>query len=1175
LIGTGKSFLSTRIISWGSDNSSPFAYFYFRGGNPETRSVLQALRDVAYQLSEIDAYYGKQVLRRVHSADDIKTVSSAYRRLFLQPFEDDTRGKPLRAVLDGVDEAYPSEIQQLFAELVPDDNGRVEKGKSRVQLLLAGRSYISDTLSNHIDQSENAHLYTTVHVTPERNSSDVKAFITEGVMHSRILNRSPMELKQEIINTMERRVDGLFILARFMLEEVNRKRRANSILQSLESYPKEINGMLKQTLASLAAAITDEDAEDLNEVLTWVTCAEQALTLEQLEAVLIMRFGDPPLRFEETLRRQHSVFVELRREDGLTTDDLIKYHQDVRRKQKRDSGSGSGSRPRRSSSAGKESPRRTLSPTQKMINSARRRTSPVLFGSSPDRHFSPSRSPDLVEPDEELEFRSKASTTTVNFFHASIREFFRDEDTSAVSREAGIPTIGFDITAARTHVLMTCLRIFNDERWFQKQRLGTRRQAIRQYAAWYWQEHVEDLELDLVDKEDKRTLGKYIYNMLADEHIIYEWTILYEANDEGLEILTDAHIKVLERWLSDADVRSGLDPIAQEWAGKAVVEANGITKKIGRLYAKAWISESFDKYVPTRFCFKIVQSIAFMDEGYKWSDSMCHWTQITDKKRIEKALDWAAEPKTAHWYRRVGSTYLVSGMHAEALEHYDEALKLDKNSVETLGRKAYCLWVEKRYREALNLTLECEGIEDKIIAAAQVSEAKLKASKWRLYKDHFLIARCYYRLGEVENAMGYFQKAINSVGQAKLDASERFEPVIGYLAVLATENRHADMIRLIQELSIQPTGPKDQMSRLLDLILFVFNKPLILEWIPKSAARVGEVDFLLERLEMAVGIAHDTRDHLKVLYLRLAIAITLIYGRRIEEAFELLEKIAFTEYRPRGNVPTRQAYATSFQKLAGLYKDRALHAGVSSPQSDKWISQLEQVRQSQITHHNLDMPVNMLGSDVNVAAIYLALFHRLKGEGVQAEGLLGDLIVESCEILEDEDTQNDEYALENLLRLFVAADDLTNARALAVSMRRLNPDAQLGTPADSPVRLREGVQAVEPKLPDIQSANRSCAQCLDIIAPEEEFFICRMCIESYCRKCMTEVIKQPGNRTGESTRGDTVICRSDHEWITVPPLGVLLHRGELWLGDGQVRGFIGWKDEVKKLWSRRGASRKH
>ena len=1171
--GTGKSFLATRLISWGTENLSHLGYFYFRSNNPDTRSVLQALRDVAYQLSESDGFYGKQVLQSVRSGDDIKTIAGAYRRLFVEPFDEDTRHRRLHVFLDGIDEAEPGEMEELLAQLVPiEAETRPKKGGSVIQFALIGRSYMSDIVTSHLDAPNSAHSLTVIQVTPDRNADDVRAYIKEGVTHSRILSRSSAEFKKQVIDTMEKRVDGLFILAKLMLADMNRKRRPTSILESLASFPAEINGILKQNLANLSATIGEEEAADLNEMLRWTTCAEQALTLEQLEAILILRFDDPPFRFEDTLRGQYACFFELEREDGLTTDDLTKDHERLQREQRR--GSTPTERVRRSSSVGKKSPKRNISPGQKFSQSGRRRTSPITLDTDVRRHFSPTRSPTGSSPfrrsgegfdsDTELEYRSKKSSTTVSFFHISIREFFRDMDKTNGTTTGSGPKIGFANVEAKTHVLKTCLRIFDDKGWFVNKRLGKKKHAIKQYAAWYWQEHLKSLNPKDVDKDDKRIIGQQLYRMLTDEEVIYDWSILYERSDEGLEVMTDNNMKAIRTWMQDPEVVASLEPDARKWAEKSSATPIGMVEKIGRFYAKAWLDEKYEGYIPTKFCFKIVQSIAFMDEGHKWSDSQCHWTDIPVAERISKATKWARFKKTAHWFRRVGSTYLTTGMHTEALEHYNEALMLDKNSVETLGRKAYCLSVDQQHGEALELTLECEKEEEKLIASGKLSEGQLAASRWRLYRDHYLIAQCYYRLAEVDLSIEYFQKAITSVDSANMEYSERFEPVIALLEVFAAENRHSEMMKLIQGQSLQAAGPRREQSRLVDLLLAQHNQSLVLDWVPKAACKTDQADFLIDRLQLSIEFAIEKRDALKELYLRLALGTTLIYSRNVEEAIDVFEQISLIEYRPRGNVPTRQAHAISFQKLASLYKYEVLRAGIANPEADRWMQRLETVQDKQSSHQNLEMPASMLGSDINAASVYLSLFYRLRGREPEAEALLSALIVESCEILEDEELRNDEFALENLLKLFVAAGDETNARALAVSMRRLNPEASISTLSDSPIQQRGHV---EPKLPDIQSSNRSCAQCLEIIAAPVEFFMCRYCLDSYCRRCVEKVIKPSKHKFTEG-----IVCRADHEWFNVQPLAKNLHTGEV-LVDGQVIPFGTWKNGIRRRWERKSGGR--
>ncbi|KAM0288554.1 hypothetical protein ACHAO9_006918 [Fusarium lateritium] len=1170
--GTGKSYLTTRLISWGAEKIPRLAYFYFRDNNPETRSVLQALRDVAYQLSESDPFYAKQLLKNLRSIDEIRTIPSAYRKLFVQPFQEDTQPKTVYIFLDGVDEADSTEVEELLEQLGSDDESVRRPKHIKLQVALIGRTYLTEVVTYALDpDNRGSQVITTLHVTPDRNADDVKMYIEDSVWHLRNLTRTPPDFRQKIIDAMIKQADGLFILAKFMLEDISRKRHPQSILTSLKSYPKEINGIIAQTLKNLSETLYEDQTKDLNEMLQWASCAEEVLSLEQLEAVLIMKFGDPPFHLEETLRGQYACFFELEREDGLTTDDLIREHEKQQRIKNGDLGSGrrssSASRPGSGRSGSPKSPtifgRQTGTPDLARNLSPLRRASPTQALSpvrgSPGRGVSPAANSDLFDPMSDMDFRSSKTNTWITFFHSSIKGFFSTENSAKLGSG-----IGFDPLISRIHILKTCLSIFTHKAAFEKHRLGpSGRESIKQYAAWYWQEHLAVLDPATVPGPEKKELGQYVYKMLTDDNIILDWTLMYEKNDEGLDVLTDANMKGLKRWMGDPDVLSSLTPEAREWASKGVKESPGIFKPIGDLYARAWLSEDFKKYVPTLFCFKIVQSIAFMQEGYSWSDCNNHWTEIPVDKRIVKAAEWAKIPESAHWHRRCGSTYLTNNMNNKALSHYDQALALDNNSVETRGRIAYCLSRDGRFKEALEQALKCEVIEQESIASGKLDEQALKSCKWRLYKDHIVIACCYEELNKIDQALEYFLKSMKSGKDAGLDrreCKEYFEPELGYLELMATENRHEAVIQFLKQLSGQVTDAEQNRTRLVDFLLEFHNKPLVIDWIPKAASKVGETEFVYDRLLFTIDVATATRDPLKALYLRLSLGATYTYSRDIDAALDLFEGITQLGYRPRGNVPTRQAYALAFQKLASLYKERVLHAGLKTPEADSWLEDLEKIKQKQNRHQNLDMPIEMVGSDVNTAAIYMILFNRLLGRSSSTDRDLRQLINDSLDILSDDDVQNDEYALDNLLGLFIAADDIENALALSQSMRKVDPKILTSTPNDSPV-----LQRMEPKLPEIQTMRQNCAQCLDLIPPSDEYYICEYCMETYDAKCMA-VIKGEGNKT--SDHRDDLICRSDHKWFTVPTLGRVLHRGEILLVNGKVASFGEWKTGLEHKWGR-------
>ncbi|KAM0466778.1 hypothetical protein ACHAPV_000287 [Trichoderma viride] len=1155
--GTGKSFLTSRIITWGLESLPHLGYFFFSANDPETRSVLQALRDVAYQLSENDAIYAEKLSKQLRSSDEIKTIPSAFRRLFVQPLQEDTRDTTLYIFFDGIDEAEQSDVEQLLSLLAPGDDTESEP-RLKLQFAFTGRSYLAETVSAALDPNSAGQVFTTIYVTPECIADDVSAFITDGVRRSRILSRSPDDFKQEVIESMKKQVDGLFILAKFMLNEINQKRHPSSILRSLKSFPKEINGMLNETLANLSVTISEEDARDLTEMLRWVSCAEESLTLEQLEAALIMRFGDPPLRLEESLRGQYACFFALEREDGLTTDDLVK---DFVRTQREAHPEGSHSpspspRLRALSGSSTSSPRRGVSPMGR--DSGILGTSPPTAELPSPRHFSPARSPGILDTSNEIEFRSNPSTTYVTFCHASVRQFFRESNANITHATKGGVAIGFDLKTARINILKTCLRIFNDRAWFDKLELDHGKEAIKQYAAWYWQEHLAALDPATVALEDKNELGMRIFNMLTMENVIYDWSIMYEKNDEGLEVLTDSNIQALHKWLNDPEILMGLTAEAKDFVTTQAKEDLGICQAIGRFYSKQWLSKDFISYVPTLFCFNIVQNVAFMSDGHPWSQAQIRWSETRIEDRVRRAIEWSNYPPTAHSHRRLGSTYLMLERYSDALMQYNKALELDPNNVGTAGRIAYCLSKYGHYSEALAQALQCAEIEEKSIRDGSLQGFALTSCNWRLYKDYLLIARCSYLTGKMEAALQYFRKAIDSAPNAHLKPSERFEAEVEYLGVLANANLHSEMMSLLQEMANKADGKGKESGYLTDLLLQNCDKPLVMDWIPKAACKTGKVELMLNQFDKAIETARGS-NQMGVLYLRLAYGTTLAYNRDLDGSIEIFERISLVEYRPRGNVPTRHGHATSFQKLSSLYKQKILQTDLKSSEAMEWIQKLEQIQEKQSKNQNFDVPADKYGSDVNIASVYLALFYRLLKDEPKARQLLGNLIINSLDLLLDDEPRNDQYAVENLLQAFIAANDTEDAQALARSMRKVNRAVAMATPLASPTLTR-----MEPKLPDIQSVDKWCAQCLNNISTTENLYLCRLCVDAYCETCLKGTIRQPGNKTCD--RRTDIVCRSDHDWFTIQPLNQFLHTGEILWGDGMVKDFREWENALRARW---------
>ncbi|PKS12340.1 hypothetical protein jhhlp_001640 [Lomentospora prolificans] len=1129
--GTGKSYLTSRLISWMEDllsqtseaSADSIGYFFFRENNPETRSVNQCLRDIAYQLSEDDAFYGKQILRKLQSRDEIKTIPSAVRSLINTPCATDTRTRKIYLFLDGVDEAEKAEVEELLP-LLTDLPEKYQTTK--VQLALIGRNIMTETISIYLDEDASSQQLRTVHLTPELVAQDVRLYIIDEVRRSRVLRRTQPRFKEQVVEKMTKQVDGLFILARIMISDLNRKSHPRMILESLEEFPREINGTLYKMMEQLSATLSEAHAADLNEALIWVTCAEQTLTLEQLETILELKFGDPAVNLEETLRTQFSSFFTLDREDGLTTADLYQRHNDQN--------PGSGTSPRSAS----RSPARSRSPAGSR--------SPLNPWESPD--FS---SPAMVD------FNSNKKTTTVQFFHASITEFLRDDISTNVKAKSGGPAIGFDLVEARIHVLKTCLRILLEPKSFQR---NPENGPMWQYATWYWQEHLVSVDKSRVSRKDKQYIGRCLYMLLTRRKNMLDWT----QEEESLKLFTDVNIDCLQRWMSDTEVLSGLDEESRDWAITAASKPGGLVQKIGRLYAHAWLDPEFGLYIPTMTCFQIVHSVAYIQDGHTWNDSDFQWSSIPPRVRMRRALTWSNIPKTAHSLRRVGSTYLNLGLHDEALKFFDEALPLDGDMVETCGRIAYCYMKNRQYDRALVKHLMCESLEERLIATGKFTTNRDKDfSRWRLYTNRLQIAKCYDKLGRVEDAIPYFQKAILNAYEP-----EKFEPEEAYLEVLAAHNRHELIMKLLDWMDDNP-GKSVGGSRLTDFLVAQASGTSDSEWIiPKTACIRGRVETMISRYQIAIEATERAQDTSAQLNLRLSLASLKYFSRDYIGALAILDDISAIGGHPRGSVLVRTLYALSMRSRAQVYKQMIVTVGAKSPAAEPLLQKLEQLQNSHLTKNQVkELPQRLNGINVNDASLYLGLLYAQMGRTAESQKLLSTIIIESIAILNDDEPQNDSHALENLSRALVAIGDTENATALFQSMRRYADDS-LGSASVSELGVNEP-RLCDPFLPFSRPHPLMCLQCLNTLTTTERFYICTRSLDPFCETCLNTLIKVEKNTTVEGS--PNLVCRIDHDWFSVEPLRTTLRRGEILIGS-QVARIADWEEKIKKRWGNIGAS---
>ncbi|KAF7586870.1 hypothetical protein BBP40_008217 [Aspergillus hancockii] len=637
--GAGKSFLAANIIS-GLEQFSPsvqrrspisIGYYFFKDDNPQTMSFHQALRDLAFQLSKSDPLYQKY-LRTIEEYEQISTLESAWRLLFVDYFlKKPNIESTAYILLDAVDEALDEE-RRIFVGLAKD----LYSNKSRLQLAIVGRPYISDQLLEGLEGQA-----PTLHVTKQKNSGDISRYIHANIKKSPVLRRVSAKLRDEIVDRLSAGAEGMFLWVNLMLQELVKKRNETSMRKALEQAPRGLKEMLRHVLASFSESSNEEELEYLNEMLLWVTCANQPWRLAEVEAILRLKSpeGDGMIDLEGALRRQWASFFTLHREDGLTTAELENglAHLDG------------------------------------------------FDGSDDDEKLGADEASE--DMDYFMDFNSKTDTTTVTFCHASIGDFLRDELEDKVSAKEGHIAVGVNYLEAKAHIQKSYLRLITDPEFATK---ANDSGHMLRYAARHWGHHLLTTVPSECSLEDKREIAKMLLTVFRSEESMLNWL---GENDWALPT---AAIKAVRQWWQEQDVLEFLSPEEKEFISTTEDEPVNTFKPVVMFCAKTWLREDQLNINPM---VSIIWRYQMLVRGEEFHD---HGRDMTAEEVVE-AAELGGSEKTSRWFRRCATALRQTGYTEEALHYGTKAMELDPGDWRTLREIAETYQEQDDWQKSIEL----------------------------------------------------------------------------------------------------------------------------------------------------------------------------------------------------------------------------------------------------------------------------------------------------------------------------------------------------------------------------------------------------------------------------------------------------------------------------------------
>lgn len=509
--------------------------------DPDLRSFKKALRTLSYAICQNDHVYARHVAAVCSFPEDIRTTSMIWQKLFLDFFckESHDLANAVYVIIDGLDEALEEERRNFLELLKVFQDGSSGGTKLRVQIVLIGRPDLNQVVSDMLGDD-----IPTITISAENNSADIIEYVRTSVAKIKILRKVPKELRAEVVSALTNSADGMFLWVDLMLQEIATKTHQNRIREALKSAPKGLKDTIRHVLERFSQDLEQDDIDDLNELLTWVTCAQRPLTLSELDDAMKIKSKDGTgiIDLEGQLRNRFASFFSVSREDGLSTNDLQKSLMRYFVDNENENVEGEAGR----------------------------------GDSSED------------ELDAEMEIQSDLLTTEVTLAHASIGDYLRDET------EMKKTAVGIDINQSHVYITITLMSLISDQSLFEK----WKETEFMSYACNHWQDHLRSIKTDAVDKTTKAKITANLLNMIRDATMASRW-MSKQRTLEKTWFNQDRNRSRLRDWLQDAqaDIPDKISEVDLEWIRSLYPKTHAdVMDLAAEIVAKEWLrSHSWDR----------------------------------------------------------------------------------------------------------------------------------------------------------------------------------------------------------------------------------------------------------------------------------------------------------------------------------------------------------------------------------------------------------------------------------------------------------------------------------------------------------------------------------------------------------------------------------------------------
>ncbi|KAL8736836.1 MAG: hypothetical protein Q9181_002279 [Wetmoreana brouardii] len=273
LPGCGKSVLSSFVIEQLQDLGYSCQYFFFRAGDQSKRTVNLMLRSLAYQIAAQVPQLRKQLQKLADDALQLEKAEgrTLWQKVFASYLYKLQLRKPLYWVVDALDECEaPQKLLSLFSS--------ISQSQTPLRIMFVGRN--TPALSSAFQRMQDSIQLDTV--AADGATEDLELYVSKEIEYM----RGGPHLKDRITRMICKMANGNFLWVHLVLKEILQCHTEAGIEQALRELPPELEPLYQRIEKTLANTLRSGDRELSKRIMTWIICAQRALTLEELSEAL-------------------------------------------------------------------------------------------------------------------------------------------------------------------------------------------------------------------------------------------------------------------------------------------------------------------------------------------------------------------------------------------------------------------------------------------------------------------------------------------------------------------------------------------------------------------------------------------------------------------------------------------------------------------------------------------------------------------------------------------------------------------------------------------------------------------------------------------------------------------------------------------------------------------------